>query len=253
MLLNEKLETLSKKELEILQYVHENLEEIQKMSIQTFAKNINYSTSTVLRFCRKLGFQGFSEFKYQIRDQIKKINIENNEEQTFGQVKARLLSDLDGTASLIQTDDLMKIAKLLSKNLPVYIFSPGGITNIASEYLESMLFMAGCRYVYRSDSKKTFRHFIQTVNKNSIFIFISYSGNSPDTLQMAKEAKMHGMIVVSISSIENNDLAEVSNYNLRFFSNHDKKEAIDMTSRLCTFFVLSSLIENYGEYKKGNL
>ena len=55
-------------------------------------------------------------------------------------------------------------------------------------------------------------------DKGNVFVFISNSGRFEPTLNLAKEARLHGMIVISISSIENNDLAEVSDYNLRFFS-----------------------------------
>ena len=65
--LNIPLHSLSPKELEIMQYVHEHSDAIVSMSIQTFAQEINYSTSTVIRFCRKLGFSGFPEFKYSKR------------------------------------------------------------------------------------------------------------------------------------------------------------------------------------------
>ena len=64
------LHTLTKKELEILRYVHDNSALIQTMSIQQFTKNINYSTSTVLRFCRKLGFSGYPELKYYLKNKV---------------------------------------------------------------------------------------------------------------------------------------------------------------------------------------
>lgn len=44
--LNIPLSSLTNKELKILQYIHDNENRISKMSIQTFAKEINYSTST---------------------------------------------------------------------------------------------------------------------------------------------------------------------------------------------------------------
>ena len=69
--LNIPLSSLTNKELKILQYIHDNEERIGSMSIQTFAKEINYSTSTVLRFCRKLGFSGFPKSKKL----LKKIRV----------------------------------------------------------------------------------------------------------------------------------------------------------------------------------
>ena len=42
--------------------------------IKEFAQEINYSTSTVIRFCRKLGFSGFPEFKYFLKN-LDKISV----------------------------------------------------------------------------------------------------------------------------------------------------------------------------------
>ena len=151
----------------------------------------------------------------------------------------------------MNTDDLFQIAKLLSSNAPVYIHSPAGLTDISVNYLESMLFISGCQNIYKSGAAKMTHHYIQTLDKGNIFIFISSSGKFESTLNLAKEAKLHGMIVISISSIENNDLAEISNYNLRFFSKKTENEGADSTSRFCTFFVLSTFIEFFNEYKKG--
>ena len=151
----------------------------------------------------------------------------------------------------MNTEDLFQIAKLLSSNTPVYIHSPAGLTDISVDYLESMLFISGCQNIYKSPAAKMTHHYIQTLDKGNIFIFISSSGKFESTLNLAKEAKLHGMIVISISSIENNDLAEISNYNIRFFSKKTENEGADSTSRFCTFFVLSVFIEFFNEYKKG--
>lgn len=248
--LNIPLSSLSNKELEILQYVHDHSEQIVKMSIQEFAKKINYSTSTVLRFCRKLGFSGFAELKFYLRAQESQTIIETSHD-SVDSIKKSIVTDLEGTTSLINTDDLLQIAKILSSNTSIYLHYPGGLTDISVNYLESMLFISGCQNIYKSTAAKMTRHYIQTLDAGNVFIFISNSGSFESTLNLAKEAKLHGMIVISISSIENNDLAEISNYNLRFFSKQTENEGADSTSRFCTFFVLSAFIEFFSLYKKG--
>lgn len=247
------LQSLSSKELEIMQYVYDHSDEIISMSIQTFAKEINYSTSTVIRFCRKLGFSGFPEFKYFLKNLKlqKKTDPESTDGLSVTSIKNSIKSDLESTASLLSSDDIFQIAKLLSENPPIYLYSPAGLTDISVSYLESMLFMSNCQKIYKTTASKALRHFIQTADKNSIFIFISNSGRFASTLNLAKEARLHGMTVISISSIENNDLAEVSNYNLRFFSQKRENDGADLASRLCSFFVLSSFIEYFTSYKKG--
>ena len=93
---------------------------------------------------------------------------------------------------------------------------------------------------------------MKTVDKGNVFVFISNSGRFEPTLNLAKEARLHGMIVISISSIENNDLAEVSDYNLRFFSKTREYEGADFTSRLGSFFVISSFMEYFNLQRKGD-
>lgn len=249
------LHSLTPKELEILRFVHDRGELVCSMSIQTFAEQTHYSTSTILRFCRKLGFSGYPELKYYLRSSLKKQQEEAvvlpSSHQIFHQICSDIITDLEGTTGLLNTDNLIFIAKHLSRGVPIYLHEPGGVTDITVRYLESVLFLSGFRNVYLSNSSNMTRHLIQTAAEDSIFIFISSSGNFGNTLNVAREARMHGMIVISISSIENNDLAEISNYNLRFFAKNRHSLGADITSRLCTFFVLSQAIEYFVSYQRG--
>lgn len=218
--LNIPLQSLSTKELDISQYVHDHSDNISSISIQQFANELNYSTSTILRFCRKLGFSGFSEFKYFLKSSD---NEDNNKikgsDKSLDIIKNTIKDSMDSTVSLLNSDDMFQIARLFSENpvLSTCTVLPD-LTDIAVSYLESMLFLSGCQKIYKTTAAKAAHHFIQTVDKGNVFVFISNSGRFEPTLNLAKEARLHGMIVISISSIENNDLAEVSDYNLRFFS-----------------------------------
>lgn len=251
--LNIPLQSLSPKELDILQYVHDHSDNISSISIQQFANELNYSTSTILRFCRKLGFSGFSEFKYFLKSSD---NEDNNKvkgsDKSLDIIKNTIKDSMDSTVSLLNSDDMFQIARLFSENRPIYLHSPAGLTDIAVSYLESMLFLSGCQKIYKTTAAKAAHHFIQTVDKGNVFVFISNSGRFEPTLNLAKEARLHGMIVISISSIENNDLAEVSDYNLRFFSKPREYEGADFTSRLGSFFVISSFMEYFNLQRKGD-
>ena len=66
------IKSLSSGELSILRYVYENMDDVLHMSIQELSKQVSYSTATILRFCKKLGFYGFAEFKYALRSEMQK-------------------------------------------------------------------------------------------------------------------------------------------------------------------------------------
>ena len=120
--LNIPLQSLSTKELDILQYVHDHSDNISSISIQQFANELNYSTSTILRFCRKLGFSGFSEFKYFLKSSD---NEDNNKikgsDKSLDIIKNTIKDSMDSTVSLLNSDDMFQIARLFSENRPIYL------------------------------------------------------------------------------------------------------------------------------------
>ena len=117
--LNIPLQSLSTKELDILQYVHDHSDNISSISIQQFANELNYSTSTILRFCRKLGFSGFSEFKYFLKSSD---NEDNNKvkgsDKSLDIIKNTIKDSMDSTVSLLNSDDMFQIARLTCTVLP---------------------------------------------------------------------------------------------------------------------------------------
>ena len=69
------IKSLSGPELAILKYAYENTETLLEMSIRKFADHAACSPATVLRFCKKLGYSGYAEFKYALRAEQRDENI----------------------------------------------------------------------------------------------------------------------------------------------------------------------------------
>ena len=113
------LHTLTSKELEILRYVLENSSDVESMSIQQLAENISYSTSTILRFCRKLGFKGYPELKFFLRNQIKLPSSTPSYQlsaDSLSKIKTNIMTDLEGTGGLLNSDSLPQVSALLNRN-----------------------------------------------------------------------------------------------------------------------------------------
>ena len=49
-------------------YVVKNLKHILNLSVRELADEVHVSTATVMRFCKKMGYSGFSELKYKIKE-----------------------------------------------------------------------------------------------------------------------------------------------------------------------------------------
>ena len=59
----EQIQSLNELEMEVYNYVIVHLEQVSHMRIRELAESAHVSTSTILRFCNKLGCDGYTEFK----------------------------------------------------------------------------------------------------------------------------------------------------------------------------------------------
>lgn len=68
----EKVKGLNELEMVVYRYIIENVSTLSSLTIREMAEAAHVSTSTILRTLTKLGFGGFSEFKYFIKEEQQK-------------------------------------------------------------------------------------------------------------------------------------------------------------------------------------
>ena len=72
MFTHEILSELSELELSIYNCILRHRENIGRMKIKELADEAHVSTATVLRFCRKMGCEGYAEFKLRYKEHLEK-------------------------------------------------------------------------------------------------------------------------------------------------------------------------------------
>ncbi|HBP26258.1 MAG TPA: hypothetical protein DD618_04830 [Acholeplasmatales bacterium] len=68
------INSLTISELDVLRFVDNNKKQILDWSIQTLSKTTFVSTATIMRLCKKLGYSGFSELKYRLKEEISALD-----------------------------------------------------------------------------------------------------------------------------------------------------------------------------------
>ena len=66
----EEIQKYSETDIRIYKYIVSDIDKIQYMTIRELAKELQVSTSTILRFCNKNNFDGYSEFKEALKKEI---------------------------------------------------------------------------------------------------------------------------------------------------------------------------------------
>src|SRR5699024_11488415 len=70
MFTQEEIASFNELETSLYNYIAGNMDKVAYMRIRELADATHVSTTTILRFCRKVGCEGFSEFKVRIKMQI---------------------------------------------------------------------------------------------------------------------------------------------------------------------------------------
>ena len=85
----EEIQSLNELELAVYKYVMQYKSTVAYMRIRELAAESHVSTSTVLRFCKKMGCDGYSEFKLRIKEQIGQKKVKKLPED-LSEIKAFL-------------------------------------------------------------------------------------------------------------------------------------------------------------------
>lgn len=250
---DEIIKSLSKPELNVLKYIYGHGEEVLDMSIQEMAKQVSYSTATVLRFCKKLGYSGFAEFKYALRMEARKVprEVRSAPQADFDSfmIADQICANVESTANLIREEQVGRAFHYFDSDCRIYVWAPGGITSVLAEYFTKMLLSVGRQNVYKIEASKMGEHILQNLPEKSLWILISTTGNFGPTVRLAKLAQMNNVPVISITPYTNNEIADLATVSFRFFTYQREHQGAEFTSRLPVFYLIQTIMRCYLEYK----
>ena len=66
----EEIQKYNESDIRIYKYIISNTDKVQYMTIRELAKELQVSASTILRFCNKNNFDGYSEFKDALKKEM---------------------------------------------------------------------------------------------------------------------------------------------------------------------------------------
>ncbi len=252
---DETLRNLTNSDMNILSYIYQHIDEVITMDVKTLASSIPCSSSSVIRLCKKIGFSGFPELKFFLKqEKTTSVNNKtgNGEILSFDEIIRNLKKDIKGSLSLVSSEELVRTSEILHSNIPVFVFMPGGITDNIANYFVQVLMRRGRQYVYPLHSTKMAKHKISSLSSDSILVLISASGKWAKTIELAKLAHMHGMKIISFTPYTESEIAKYSDYNLRFFTEERMRDGAEFTSRVAIFYIIDALAQYLDTFKKGD-
>ncbi len=238
---------LTHTELQVLNYIIDNIDDVLKMGVRGVAKNNFTSTSTIMRLSKKLGYSGFLEMQYNLLSLIRNQSKDNFNDSSF--IESLNMNSLLEENSTEAINDFIDI--LLTDDHKFIFIYANGFSGIVAEYVNKKLLVMGKRCIMSNgtDSVGVFENNLDFV---SAIIVISKSGETPMVLNKVKTAKEHNIKVVSFTNEIENSISKISDVRFKI---KDTNKLDDRNLRPNTFFpnvlVLIELLV-YEYYKKKN-
>ena len=208
----EVIQSLNNLELSLYEYIMKNKKKVIYMRIRELADEAHVSTTTILRFCKKLNCEGFSEFKVKFKMYIEENNMKKVSDDTseiINFLKNIEKSDLDK-----RLDNLCDMVKMANTIIFLGIGSSGILCKYAARY-----FSAIGKFTFHIDDPffpKNFR-----CHGPCLVIALSVSGETESTIENIDRFKQEGCSVASITNSENCTIAKMSNLNIPYYV-HDQ-------------------------------
>lgn len=244
-------ENLSVSEKAVLDYLIENKGSLKDLSVESIAKAVYTSPASVVRMSKKLGYNGFKDFRLDFILANKTVNIPKtseykdviliNDDKEFIGLSAieNNVRALEDTIRLFSKDNIDKAAQILMNSRKILLFGKGS-SNLVCKDLEMKLRRIDkiCLSQDDFDEQLVDSTFI---DKRDVVLFVSNSGETPEIVQAAIVAKDNGARIISVVKAGKSTLAELSDVVLYTSALEGEFRSAAMTSRISQLSVIDAL------------
>ncbi|MFN3069432.1 MurR/RpiR family transcriptional regulator [Serratia sp. J2] len=243
---------LSAKERGVAEYIIANKQSLKNMSIQTLAKANDVSTTTILRLCHKLGYQGFSDLKIDLitssgfskQDNVlqEDINLDDSIETVNGKIHLIENSSIDETHAMMNSEQLAKANELIRNSNKVVIYGAGS-SGLVGKELEYQLIKIKKDVSCHLDYSIQFS-IVNTLDKHDLLIIISHSGENQDGVKLLTLAQQLGVPSIAITKMGQSRISGLADVLLHTISTESVSRLIPIRSKISQLSVINMLVTN---------
>lgn len=210
----------------IAKYLFSHADKIPHLTLEELAEKTETGYATVCRFFKKLGINGFREFKHSVAGELSAYKLPNASPPDFGESKNSTAtfdeigkSICDYSESIVSNcRRFIKTAQISDavscfKNAELIHFIGLGTSAVTAQYAHTKFFRLkpGCSFdtdIILSKMRAS------QLGRGNILFAISSSGRTKNILEIAKIARNNHATVISICDFTNSPLANLSDISI---------------------------------------
>lgn len=210
---------LTKSERRIAAFINQNKSLVSYSNINKLASLVDVGEATIVRFCRKLGFDGYVDFKAHLHEELLEIESEDSHttdalspNSSFIDVATKLhqlnTESFSETLALLNEGTIHRLVELLKAARNIYFYGLGfsGLIAMEGKY---KLMRIGMRVDACTDEHMLLVN-SSLVTHDDLIIAISNSGESAILLEAVAKAHENGARIVTITKYPNATINQFS-------------------------------------------
>lgn len=201
-------------EKKLSNYILSHKEDVIYDTAQTLAQKISVSPASIIRFSKKLGYQGFTELKVDLAmDQdsdggdnafFEQIETEDSIDIIIKKARSSNQMMIEQTYSMIHIPTLSLVIGKMKAARRIFLFGIGA-SGICCQDLSQKLSRIGFNVIYHQDYHM---HLASSsyITSDDVALAVSYRGNTMEVIAGMKHAKEKGAFTVAITQSNNSPL-----------------------------------------------
>lgn len=194
-MINSNSAQLNENDIHILNIILENKEGLDKLTITEIARLANTSTTSIYRTVQRIGFSGFSEFKYY----LKNLHTNNyGRSANVGTYKENLKHDLSMLLKNISDEEIEDICHAIYHAKNIYGYGTGWKQAALVKSLGNDFVYYG-RNLTQIRTVTDLQNIVPILTKDDMVLIISLSGNTQELEVILKQMKVKGVQILAIT------------------------------------------------------
>ena len=246
------LEQMSVIERKLADFILDNANLLRDYSSQQLADAVGTSQSSVVKFCQKLGYKGYPDFKFAISDSLHhqapavssdKLHGEISLDDSFSTMSQKLLASkinvLQKTHAINSQTSFEQAALLLRGAKRVLLCGKGGSALVAKDF-SYKLQKLGMAALAETDTHVQLAN-IANYTAEDVLVVISESGETPDSVKITEQAAANGVNIISITAYGANSVARLASLNLYTVADESSARLSSILARNAQELVIDTL------------
>ena len=219
----------SESEKEIAKYILNHGEAVLSMSVKELAKHTYTSPATIVRLCKKIGLEGYNDFKIKYSAELQydlqhtdriDVNFPFQKDDSHPLICHKLASlsqeVIADTVKLIDFNQLHQIVDLIYHYPTIDIYGSGNSLLAAMSFQHKMMRISRDVNLRVLHGEQIFMSY--NTNPDRIGMIISYSGETNEVIQIAQTLKEKKTPLIVLTSIGDNRIYHYADYILNIGS-----------------------------------